>query len=77
MRHYDEELRELQQQAAMKSRLETIIKELRTQKSTLEFRVEELSLICPLTGMVLLFLECTAGIYLVYQNYKSILGRYS
>lgn len=34
-------------------------------------------LIFPLTGMVLLFLECTAGIYLAYRNYKSILGRYS
>ena len=43
MRHFDEELRELQQQAAMKNRLETIIKELRTQKSELESRIEELS----------------------------------
>jgi len=43
MRHYDEELKELQMQAAMKNRLETILKELRAQKSTLESRVEELS----------------------------------
>ena len=43
MRNFDEELRELQQQAAMKNRLETILKELRIQKETLEARVEELS----------------------------------
>ena len=43
MRQYDEELRELQQQAAMKNRLETILKELQAQKSMLESRVEELS----------------------------------
>ena len=43
MRHYDEELRELQQQAAMKNRLETIIKELKAQKSMLESHVEELA----------------------------------
>ena len=43
MRHYDEELKELQMQAAMKNRLETILKELRIQKGTLESRVEELS----------------------------------
>ena len=42
MRHYDEELRELQHQAAMKNRLETIIKELKAQKSMLESHVEEL-----------------------------------
>lgn len=30
MRQYDDELRELQQQAAMKNRLETILKELVT-----------------------------------------------
>ena len=43
MRHFDEELRELLWQAAVKNRLETIIKELRTQKSELESRVNELS----------------------------------
>ena len=43
MRHYDDELRELQQQAAMKNRLETIIKELKAQKTMLESHVEELS----------------------------------
>ncbi|MBE5892657.1 MAG: hypothetical protein E7286_04660 [Lachnospiraceae bacterium] len=43
MRHYDEELRELQIQAAAKNRLETVIKELGQQKSILETRVEELS----------------------------------
>lgn len=43
MRHYDEELKELQMQAAMKNRLETILKELRAQKSELEARVDELS----------------------------------
>ena len=44
MRHYDEELKELQMQAAMKNRLETILKELREQKNMLESRAEELSL---------------------------------
>lgn len=34
-------------------------------------------LFLPLTGMILLCFECTAGIYLVYRNYKSILGKYS
>ncbi len=43
MRHYDEELRELQTQAAMKNRLENVLKELRSQKNLLESRVEELS----------------------------------
>ena len=43
MRHYDEELRELQIQAATKNRLETVLKELRQQKSILEARVAELS----------------------------------
>ncbi|MBQ2935148.1 MAG: hypothetical protein IJD96_02820 [Lachnospiraceae bacterium] len=43
MRQYDDELRELQQQSAMKNRLETILKELRAQKSMLEEQVEELS----------------------------------
>lgn len=42
MRHYDEELRELQTQAALKNRLETVLKELRSQKNLLESRVEEL-----------------------------------
>ena len=44
MRQYDEELRELQQQAGMKNRLENIVKELRTQKNMLEFHVGELAL---------------------------------
>jgi len=43
MRHYDEELKDLQMQAGMKNRLETLLKELRAQKSTLETRVDELS----------------------------------
>lgn len=43
MRHYDEELRELQIQAATKNRLESVLKELRKQKSMLEVSVEELS----------------------------------
>lgn len=43
MRQYDDELRELQQQSAMKNRLETILKELKAQKSMLEEQVEELS----------------------------------
>lgn len=43
MRHYDEELRELQMQEASKNRLETMIKELQKQKSVLESRVEEFS----------------------------------
>lgn len=42
MRHYDEELRELQIQAATKNRLESVLKELRNQKSMLEASVEEL-----------------------------------
>lgn len=43
MRHYDEELRELQVQAATKNRLESALKELRRQKSILEASVDELS----------------------------------
>ena len=43
MRHYDEELRELQIQAASKNRLETVLKELEQQKNILEARVAELS----------------------------------
>ena len=43
MRHYDEELRELQIQAATKNRLESVLNELRKQKSILEAKVEELS----------------------------------
>ena len=43
MRHYDEELRELQIQAATKNRLEAMLKELRQQKNILGTRVEELS----------------------------------
>lgn len=44
MRQYDEELKELQQQAAMKSRLENIVKELRSQRNALEIRVGELAM---------------------------------
>ena len=43
MRHYDEELRELQIQSAAKNRLETVLKELRDQQSILKDRVSELS----------------------------------
>ena len=43
MRHYDEELRELQIQSATKNRLETVLKELREQQSVLKDRVNELS----------------------------------
>lgn len=43
MRHYDEELKELQQQAAMKNRLETILKELKKQREQLQDRVDELA----------------------------------
>ena len=43
MRHYDEELRELQIQAATKNRLETVLKELQKQKRALETRVDELA----------------------------------
>jgi len=42
MRQYDEELKELQMQAAMKNRLETILKELKKQREELQSRVEEL-----------------------------------
>ena len=45
MRQYDEELKELQQQAAMKNRLETILKELKKQREELQDRVEELAFI--------------------------------
>ena len=41
MRQYDEELKELQQQAAMKNRLETILKELKKQREELQGRVDE------------------------------------
>jgi len=43
MRHFDEELRQLQIRAASKNRLETVLKELQNQKRVLEERVEELS----------------------------------
>ena len=43
MRQYDEELKELQMQAAMKNRLETILKELRKQQEDLQSRVDELA----------------------------------
>lgn len=43
MRQYDEELKELQQQAAMKNRLETIVKELKMQREELQARVDELA----------------------------------
>ena len=43
MRQYDEELKELQQQAAMKNRLETILGELKKQRKELKSRVEELA----------------------------------
>lgn len=45
MRQYDEELKELQQQAAMKNRLEAILKELRKQREELQTRVDELAVI--------------------------------
>ena len=45
MRQYDEELKELQQQAAMKNRLETILKELKKQQEELQARVDELAVI--------------------------------
>lgn len=45
MRQYDEELKELQQQAAMKNRLETILKELKKQREELQDRVDELAAI--------------------------------
>lgn len=43
MRHYNEELRELQIQITKKNRLETVLKELRTQQSDLKDRVDELT----------------------------------
>ena len=43
MRQYDEELKELQQQAAMKNRLETILKELKRQREELQARVDKLA----------------------------------
>lgn len=43
MRQYDEELRELQLQAAVKNRLEAILKELRGQQQDLQARVDELA----------------------------------
>ena len=45
MRQYDDELKELQQQAAMKNRLETILKELKKQREALQERVDELATI--------------------------------
>ena len=45
MRQYDDELKELQQQAAMKNRLETILKELKKQREALQERVDELAAI--------------------------------
>jgi len=45
MRQYDDELKELQQQAAMKNRLETILKELKKQREELQARVDELAVI--------------------------------
>ena len=42
MRHYDEELKELQQQTATKNRLETMLKELKKQREELQDRVDEL-----------------------------------
>ena len=45
MRQYDEELKELQQQAAMKNRLEAILKELKKQQQELQARVDELAAI--------------------------------
>lgn len=36
-----------------------------------------LFVIFPIAGIVLLVLGCTVGIYLAYQIYKRILGRYS
>lgn len=41
-RHFDEELKELLQQVASKNRQEAIVKELQSQQSVLEARVEEL-----------------------------------
>ena len=43
MRHFDQELKELQMQAASKNRLETVLKELQEQKRMLESKVEELA----------------------------------
>ena len=45
MRQYDDELKELQQQAAMKNRLETILKELKKQREALQVRVDGLATI--------------------------------
>ena len=45
MRQYDEELKELQQQAAMRNRLDTILKELKKQREELQTRVDELAVI--------------------------------
>ena len=42
MRQYDDELKELQQQASMKNRLEAILKELKKQRDELQSRVDEL-----------------------------------
>ena len=45
MRQYNEELKELQQQAALKNRLDTILKELKKQQEELQTRVDELAII--------------------------------
>lgn len=34
-------------------------------------------LVLPVAGIVLVCFDCTAGIYLVYREYKKILGSYS
>ncbi len=34
-------------------------------------------LLVPAAGIILILLECTVGIYVVYKKYKDILGRYS
>ncbi|MBQ7838923.1 MAG: hypothetical protein IJ390_00300 [Lachnospiraceae bacterium] len=34
-------------------------------------------LIIPWIGVILLCFDCTIGIYIVYRNYKKILGRFS
>lgn len=44
MTYYDEQLQELQQQIARKNRLETILKDLHSQKEELEKKVYQLSI---------------------------------
>ncbi len=34
-------------------------------------------LLYPLSGIILIILECTTGIYVVYKEYKKILKKYS